>query len=111
MCFYRNGKINSFVLEELSKARKFLDDETPTCNSDDSKIDSSYFEDGDLNSKQTKKPAIEVSARDFLASLSRIIQVSDHYFRRMFENDTLSRDNLLKYLEMGVLESFNSMNV
>ena len=111
MCFYRNGKINSFVLEELSKARRFLEDETPTCNPDESKIVSSYFEDVDLYSKQTKQPAIEVSARDFLASLSRIIQVSDDYFRRMFENDTLSRDNLLKYLEMGVLESFNSMNV
>ena len=90
MCFYRNGKINSFVLEELSKSRKFLDQETPTCNQDESRIDAQFFEEGNISMKKDKKPTIEVSARDFLASLSRIIQVSDDYFRRMFENDTLS---------------------
>lgn len=73
MCFYRNGKIGSFVLEELSKNRRFLSQETPTCNSDDSQIDSSYFEDGNIAPKAAKRPTIEVSVRDFLASLSRII--------------------------------------
>ena len=73
MCFYRNGKISSFVLEELAKGRKFFDLETPTCNPDETKIDCQYFEDGELSTKQGNKPAIEVSARDFLASLSRII--------------------------------------
>jgi hypothetical protein len=29
----------------------------------------------------------------------------------MFENDVLSRNHLLNYLEIGVLEQFNSMNV
>jgi len=58
-----------------------------------------------------KRPTIEVHGRNFLASLSRIIQINDSYFRRMFENDGLSRENLVKELDVYTLSEFNSMNV
>ena len=56
-------------------------------------------------------PTIEVHGRDFLASLSRIIQMNDPYFIRMFENDQLSKDNLIKMLKINTLSEFNSMNI
>lgn len=44
-------------------------------------------------------PVIDVQGRDFLASLSRIIQISDPYFRRMFENDQMSHERLARDLD------------
>jgi hypothetical protein len=49
--------------------------------------------------------------RDFLASLSRIIQMNDSYFRRMFENDKLSKANLTKELDVYSLCEFNTINI
>ena len=55
-------------------------------------------------------PAIEVHSRDFLASLSRVTQLNDNYFRRVFEADTLSCENMVKNLDVSILSKFNSMN-
>lgn len=61
---------------------------------------------------QTKQtPTIEVQARDFLASLSRIIQINDAYFKKMFENDKMSRERLTKDLNVYCLCEFNSVNI
>ena len=56
-------------------------------------------------------PRIEVHGRDFLASLSRVMQMNDQYFRKMFENDAYSKQSLLKALDLSILSKFNSMNV
>ena len=50
-------------------------------------------------------------ARDFLASLSRVMQMNDPYFRSMFENDVYSKQTLLQSLNVSILSKFNSMNV
>lgn len=65
----------------------------------------------DLNLQQDKRPRIEVHARDFLASLSRVMQMNEHYFRRMFDNDDFSKKSMIKNLNIHVLSGFNSMNI
>ena len=105
MCVYKNGKISSIVLEELQGKDVDLI-KTPISNQDpEMSIDNfSTF-------NHTSQATIEVNARDFLASLSRIIQINDQYFRRIFENDTVSMSILVKQLDLSVMGHFNSINV
>ena len=68
MCVYRNGKISSVVLEELQG--KHVD---PLTKAPISNQDADMSMDNFSSFNQTSQPTIEVNARDFLASLSRII--------------------------------------
>ena len=68
MCVYRNGKINSIVLEELQGKNINPLTYAPIINQD---ADISMDNFSSFN--QTSIPSIEVNARDFLISLSRII--------------------------------------
>ena len=106
MCVYRNGKISSVVLEELQG--KHVD---PLTKAPISNQDADMSMDNFSSFNQTSQPTIEVNARDFLASLSRIIQINDVYFRRIFENDTVSMSILVKQLDLSVMGQFNSINV
>ena len=67
MCVYKNGKISSIVLEELQG--KDVDHiKTPISN-----YDPEMSLDNFSTFNHTSQATIEVNARDFLASLSRII--------------------------------------
>lgn len=109
MCTYRNGKISSLVFEELKTPNILEEEETPLSNADAglNRRGSELF--GKL--QKQRLPRIEVHARDFLASLSRVMQMNEAYFQRMFENDDYSKRSMLKVLNINVLNGFNSMNV
>lgn len=96
MCIYKNGKISSFIFEQLHGKNPPREDPKPD------PADQFLEEIGSMQVISNKE-VIQVSSRDFLASLSRIMQFSDDYFRRMFDNDYLSRDNLLKALDISAL--------
>lgn len=68
MCVYKNGKISSIVLEELQGK-----DVDPVTNNPISNQDPEMSLDAFSTFTQTSPATIEVNARDFLASLSRII--------------------------------------
>lgn len=118
MCTYRNGKISSLVLESLKHPNIHQDEDTPLSN-----VDNSTFYRGSDNTRsisasnypsypsESQLPRVEVHARDFLASLSRVMQMNEQYFRRMFENDDYSKQSMMRRLRINVLGDFNSMNV
>lgn len=118
MCTYRNGKISSLVLEELQSQHMSKEGATPVSNSDaprrtamsDTSQDDSRAA-SPTGPEEKTLPRVEVHARDFLASLSRVMQMNDQYFRRMFENDQYSKSSLLSSINISVLGKFNSMNV
>lgn len=111
MCTHRNGKICSLVLEELQNKRSgqaavragiAAGDHLPQKDASTSQDEDDYLLSNRTHDSKPypheqlpATPTIEVHARDFLASLSRITQINDQYFRRMFENDNLSRENLI----------------
>jgi hypothetical protein len=113
MCTYRNGKISSLVFEELKTPNILEEEETPLSNPDASNYRTGEFgkQNGFTRFEKQRLPRIEVHARDFLASLSRVMQMNELYFKRMFENDDYSKLSMLKILNINVLNGFNSMNV
>lgn len=67
MCVYQNGEISSLVLESLKKGKANVNnDEIEHIN-----------EQADHQDENDTKPSIVVHGRDFLASLSRVIQIND----------------------------------
>ena len=93
MCTHRNGKICSLVLEELQNKHSVAAGTRPGFGAGDPALlkDTAISQDGDdyMFSNRTRSleanpqqslsdvPTIEVHARDFLASLSRITQIND----------------------------------
>jgi len=93
MCTHRNGKICSLILYELQNKYKAAAGTRPSFGAGDPTLpkDAAISQDGDdymlsnrtqsleANPQQSPSriPTIEVHARDFLASLSRITQIND----------------------------------
>lgn len=75
MCTYRNGKISSLVFEELKTPNILEEEETPLSNADVQNFRGSELgkQGGLARFQKQRQPRIEVHARDFLASLSRVM--------------------------------------
>lgn len=54
---------------------------------------------------------MEIHARNFLASLVRLVNINDNYFMNVLENDHESRRNLCSQVQESVLKEFNSSNI